>query len=162
MIDPEEWLVVIDRQKVFAECEWSDWACPDHAFQKTDEAFAALARAYGDRVVYTRYVAPDKATDAWVGYFEMWPQFLVAPDDPMYDLTDDTAALAEGHPVVTRATFGKWGSRIGAGDRRRPQDCPVRRGHRLLRADDGARRRGRRRRRPAGRRRLRGQFPGEP
>lgn len=76
---------------------------------ETDEAFAALARAYGDRVVYTRYVAPDKATDAWVGYFEMWPQFLVAPDDPMYDLTDDTAAFAEGHPVVTRATFGKWG-----------------------------------------------------
>ena len=112
MIDPEEWLVVIDRQKVFAECEWSDWACPDHAFQRTDEAFAALARAYGDRVVYTRYVAPDKAVDAWVGYFEMWPQFLVPADDPMYDLTDDTAALAEGHPVVTRATFGKWGPEL--------------------------------------------------
>ncbi len=33
---------------------------PDHAFQRTDEAFAALARAYGDRVVYTRYVAPTR------------------------------------------------------------------------------------------------------
>lgn len=52
-------------------------------------------QAFGDRVVYTRYVAPIPPKDAWVDYFKDWPQFLVPPDDPMYDLTDETAALAE-------------------------------------------------------------------
>ena len=46
-------------------------------------------------MVYTRYVAPIPPKDAWVDYFKDWPQFLVPPDDPMYDLTDETAALAE-------------------------------------------------------------------
>ena len=56
MIAEDEWLVVIDRQRVFAESEWSAWACPDGSYHTTDEAFARLAKAFGDRVVYTRYV----------------------------------------------------------------------------------------------------------
>ena len=76
MIAEDEWLVVIDRQKVFAESEWSAWACADGT------------------------------------YYKDWPQFLVPPDDPMYDLTDETAALAEGHQVVDRTTFGKWGQQL--------------------------------------------------
>lgn len=110
MIAEDEWLVVIDRQKVFAESEWSAWACADGTYYDANEAFAKLAKAFGDRVVYTRYVAPIPPKDAWVDYFKDWPQFLVPPDDPMYDLTDETAALAEGHQVVDRTTFGKWGS----------------------------------------------------
>lgn len=112
MIAEDEWLVVIDRQKVFAESEWSAWACADGTYYDTNEAFAKLAKAFGDRVVYTRYVAPIPPKDAWVDYFKDWPQFLVPPDDPMYDLTDETAALAEGHQVVDRTTFGKWGQQL--------------------------------------------------
>lgn len=110
MIAEDEWLVVIDRQRVFAESEWSAWACPDGSYHTTDEAFARLAKTFGDRVVYTRYVAPEPPQNAWVDYFKDWPQFLVAPDDPMYDLTADTAELAQGHAVVSCDTFGKWGS----------------------------------------------------
>lgn len=58
MIAEDEWLVVIDRQKVFAESEWSAWACADGTYYDTNEAFEKLAKAFGDRVVYTRYVAP--------------------------------------------------------------------------------------------------------
>lgn len=108
----DEWLVVIDRQRVFAQD--SDWACPDGSFHDTDEAFERLARAYGDRVVYTRYVAPAEPKDAWVPYFADWPQFLVADDDPMYDLTEETVPLAQGHAVVTETTFGKWGAQLSA------------------------------------------------
>ena len=79
MIAEDEWLVVIDRQRVFAESEWSAWACPDGSYHTTDEAFARLAKAFGDRVVYTRYVAPEPPQSAWVDYFKDWPQFLVAP-----------------------------------------------------------------------------------
>ena len=71
-----------------------------------------IHKAFGDRVVYTRYVAPIPPKDAWVDYFKDWPQFLVPPDDPIYDLTDETAALAEGHQVVDRTTFGKWGQQL--------------------------------------------------
>lgn len=81
MIAEDEWLVVIDRQRVFAESEWSAWACPDGSYHTTDEAFARLAKAFGDRVVYTRYVAPEPPQNAWVDYFKDWPQFLVAPDE---------------------------------------------------------------------------------
>lgn len=112
MIAEDEWLVVIDRQKVFAESEWSAWACADGTYYDTNEAFEKLAKAFGDRVVYTRYVAPIPPKDAWVDYFKDWPQFLVPPDDPMHDLTDETAALAEGHQVVDRTTFGKWGQQL--------------------------------------------------
>lgn len=108
MIDTDEWLVVIDRQKVFAQSDWSEWACADGTYYATDGPFTRLATAYGDRVAYTRYIAPDTPQDAWVEYFKGWPQFLVAPDDPMYDFTDETAELAEGHPVISRTTFGKW------------------------------------------------------
>ena len=70
MIAEDEWLVVIDRQRVFAESEWSAWACPDGSYHTTDEAFARLAKAFGDRVVYTRYVAPEPPQNAWVDYFK--------------------------------------------------------------------------------------------
>ena len=44
MIAEDEWLVVIDRQKVFAESEWSAWACADGTYYDTNEAFAKLAK----------------------------------------------------------------------------------------------------------------------
>ena len=77
MIQEDEWLVVIDRQRVFCESDWSTWACADHTYDSTTEAFTKLAKAYGNRVIYTRYVAPLKPENAWVDYFKDWPQFLV-------------------------------------------------------------------------------------
>lgn len=44
MIAEDEWLVVIDRQKVFAESEWSAWACADGTYYDTNEAFEKLAK----------------------------------------------------------------------------------------------------------------------
>ena len=49
MIAEDEWLVVIDRQRVFAESEWSAWACPDGSYHTTDEAFARLAIVWSIR-----------------------------------------------------------------------------------------------------------------
>lgn len=140
MIAEDEWLVVIDRQRVFAESEWSAWACPDGSYHTTDEAFARLAKAFGDRVIYTRYVAPEPPQNAWVDYFKDWPQFLVAPDDPMYDLTADTAELAQGHAVVSCDTFGKWGSVLSEAIEGAEKDHGMWCRHRLLCACHCARR----------------------
>ena len=127
MIKEDEWLVVIDRQRFFCESDWSTWACADHTYDSTTEAFTKLAKAYGNRVIYTRYVAPLKPESAWVDYFKDWPQFLVKPNDPMYDFTPETAELAEGHAVVTCETFGKWGADLKAalGECRKITVCGV-------------------------------------
>lgn len=114
VIKEEEWLAVIDRQEVFARSEWSRWACADGSYYQTDDNFTRLARAYGDHVAYTRYVAPQPPKGAWVKYMKDWPEFLVAPDDPMYDFTPETAQLAQGHPVVSLSTYGKWGPELQA------------------------------------------------
>jgi len=100
----DPWLVVIDMQQVFTGT--SPWASPQY-----DDAAAGIARLlphFGDRVVLTRYVAPQRPAGAWVDYFAQWPFALVPPDDPLYDLTLDPG----DHRVVTAPAFGKWGEEL--------------------------------------------------
>jgi nicotinamidase-related amidase len=102
-------LVVVDMQNVFAHAP-SPWASPDYA-----TALAGTRRllpAFGDRVVFTRYVAPSRPDGGWVPYFEQWPFALVPPDDPLYAIVDDLDP--RGRPVVTKTTFGKWGPELEA------------------------------------------------
>lgn len=105
-LDPgrEAWLVVIDMQQVFTA--GSPWASPDYATAAS--GIERLLPAFGERVVFTRYVAPAEPRGAWVPYFEQWPFALVGDDDPMYALTLDPGP----HRVVTRPTFGKWGHEL--------------------------------------------------
>ncbi|MFG2549591.1 cysteine hydrolase family protein [Streptomyces sp. NPDC048581] len=96
-------LAVIDMQRVFADPD-SPWAAPRFA-----EAAAGVRRllpAFGDRVTFTRFVAPDKPEGAWRAYYEQWPFALQPPDAPLWRLTDEFASL-EGH-VLDATTFGKW------------------------------------------------------
>jgi nicotinamidase-related amidase len=108
----DAWLVVIDMQNVFAH--GSPWAAPDYETAST--GIRRLVPAFGERVVFTRYVAPAEPRGAWVPYFEQWPFALVAPDDPLYDFSPEIGELvARGrHPVVTRESFGKWGRDLKA------------------------------------------------
>ena len=114
MIIDNEWLVVIDRQEVFAHNEWSRWACSEGAYYQTDKNYTRLAKAYGDRVAYTRYIAPQPPKGVWVEYMNEWSEIQVPSDDPMYDLTPETAELAKGHPIVSLSTFDKWGPELQA------------------------------------------------
>lgn len=98
------WLVVIDMQRVFAA--GTPWASPDYATAAA--GVERLRPAFGERVVFTRYVAPAEPQGAWVGYFARWPFALVPEDDPMYELALDPG----DHQVVTRPTFGKWGAEL--------------------------------------------------
>lgn len=60
MINNDESLVVIDRQEAFAHNEWSRWVYSDGAYYQTDKNYTRLAKAYGYRVAYTRYIAPSR------------------------------------------------------------------------------------------------------
>ena len=98
---PEGWLVVVDLQRVFGD-PGSPWAAP--RFAEARLRIHALAAAFGERVVFTRFVAPAEPAGAWQAYYEQFAFALQPPDAALYELVDDPA----GRPVVTATTFGKW------------------------------------------------------
>jgi nicotinamidase-related amidase len=100
-VTPEGWLVVVDLQHVFGD-EDSPWTAP--RFAEIRPRVRRLAEAFGDRVVWTRFVAPAEPVGAWKEYYEEFPFALRPPDAPLYGLIEDPGT----HPVVDATTFGKW------------------------------------------------------
>lgn len=98
------WLVAIDLQTIFADSA-SAWRTPE--FARAASATERLLPAFADRVVRTRFVAPNRPTGAWVDYYADWPFALVPETDPLYGLVPPFAGLSG--PVVSAAAFGKWG-----------------------------------------------------
>ncbi|MGO4534532.1 cysteine hydrolase family protein [Leifsonia sp. 2MCAF36] len=109
MTDAGPTLVVIDMQQVFGAPS-SPWFTP--RFAEAEAAIAGMVPAFGERVVFTRFVAPERPEGAWVPYYEQWPFALVPEDDPIYDLV--LAFRDTGHAVVSEPTFGKWGPDLRA------------------------------------------------
>ena len=103
----EGWLVVIDYQHVFGDPD-SPWTTP--RFAQIGPRIRQLAEAFGDRVVYTRFVAPQEPVGAWKQYYEEYEFALQPPESALYELKLD----AGDHPVVTATTFGKWGPDLAA------------------------------------------------
>ncbi|GAB3608938.1 isochorismatase family protein [Humibacter ginsengiterrae] len=107
-LEAEPWLVVIDMQHVFGDPA-SGWFTP--RFEEARAGIRRLLPAFGDRVVHTRFVAPEHPRGAWSAYYEVWPWALVPDDDPLYRLVDEPES---SHAIVTENTFGKWGPRLDA------------------------------------------------
>ena len=101
------WLVVVDMQTAFADPA-SPWATP--GFGAIVPRVRRLVQAHRPSVVLTRFVAPTVPSGSWVPYSEQWPFALVPDEDPLYAIVPDLAA--EGLPVVTRSTFGKWDAEL--------------------------------------------------
>jgi nicotinamidase-related amidase len=106
-VSPAGWLVVVDLQHVFGDPD-SPWLAP--GFAEVRPRVAQLAGAFGDRVVHTRFVAPERPQGAWQAYYEQFPFALQPPDAPLYALVDDPG----NRPVVSATTFGKWGPDLAA------------------------------------------------
>ena len=104
---PEGWLVVVDLQHVFGDAD-SPWGAP--RFADVRPRIRELVGAFGERIVWTRFVAPSRPTGAWTEYYEQFPFALQPPDAPLYALVDDPGAA----PVVDATTFGKWGPELAA------------------------------------------------
>jgi nicotinamidase-related amidase len=102
-------LVVIDMQSVFADPA-SDWATP--GFASISPAVVRLAQRFSPRVVFTRFVAPEKPTGAWLDYYARWPFARQPVQAPLWRLVPELDAAE--HPVVDRPTFGKWGPDLRA------------------------------------------------
>lgn len=100
----DPWLLVIDPQRIFAAPD-SPWGSP--MFPAIVDPVRRLAAHFADRVVITRWVAPDPAVGSWAAYLRAWPFADVPADDPLFDVVDELSDLAG--TVVTATTFGKWG-----------------------------------------------------
>jgi nicotinamidase-related amidase len=103
----EGWLVVVDLQHGFGDAD-SPWGAP--RFAEIRPRIAELAGAFGERVVWTRFVAPDRPAGAWKEYYATFPFALQPPDAPLFALVEDPGAA----PVVDATTFGKWGPELAA------------------------------------------------
>jgi nicotinamidase-related amidase len=101
----EGWLVVVDLQRVFGDTD-SPWTAP--RFEEARVKVRRLVDAFGDRVVWTRFVAPAQPVGAWKEYYAQYDFALQPPDHPLYRLVEDPG----GHPVVDATTFGKWGPEL--------------------------------------------------
>ncbi|WP_239514181.1 cysteine hydrolase family protein [Streptosporangium sp. 'caverna'] len=116
--DPQSapWLAVIDMQKIFGE-PGSQWFAP--RFAETVGPIGKLVAAFGPRVTFTRFVAPETPRGAWAKYYAQWPFALQPPESEIYQLVDDLAPVAG--PTLDATTFGKWtpelAARVGDGGR---------------------------------------------
>ncbi|MES2094307.1 MAG: isochorismatase family cysteine hydrolase [Actinomycetota bacterium] len=103
----EPWLVVIDMQAVFGEPA-SAWFTP--GYPAIEPTVQRLVEHFGERVVLTRFIAPEHPTGAWRPYYDQWPFALVHHTDPLYELMP--AFAGTDHVVISRTTFGKWGDEL--------------------------------------------------
>ena len=100
-------LALIDLQRIFADPA-SGWAAPD--FRRVVEPTRELIRLISPDGVFTRFVAPQRPTGAWVGYYEEFPFALQPPDADDYQLVDEF----KGAPTLDKTTFGAWGPELAA------------------------------------------------
>jgi nicotinamidase-related amidase len=84
-------LVVVDLRHVFGDPD-SEWTTP--RFEEVRPRVRELARAFGERVVWTRFVAPAEPTGAWARDYERSGFALRPADDPLYRLVTDACAGA--------------------------------------------------------------------
>jgi nicotinamidase-related amidase len=102
------WLVAIDMQNVFGASR-SPWASP--TYETAAAGVSRLVPAFGERTLFTRYVAPLEPVGAWRSYFQVWPFALVPHDDALYDLDE---RFRDAPRIQTRETFGKWDAALHA------------------------------------------------
>lgn len=106
LADPlgEPWLVVIDPQTIFASPH-SDWGSPFFAGAMAN--IRALAAAFGQRVLVTRWLPTADRSTSWGDYFRAWPFADQPPTDELFDLVPEAVGLSR-HATLDAPTFGKW------------------------------------------------------
>lgn len=106
----DAWLVVIDPQNIFAAPD-SAWGSP--FFGEAMPRIRALADAFGERVLVTRWMPTADRSTSWGAYFDAWPFADQPASDPLFALVPDAAALSP-HTTIDLPTFGKWGPELEA------------------------------------------------
>ena len=95
------WLMAIDLQPAFSHPD-SPWFTPSLA--EAAPRIAALVAAFGERVLFTRFVPPATPFGSWVPYYQRWP----FATDPASDWLWQLDAPWRGQPSIASHTFSKW------------------------------------------------------
>ncbi|RFU20132.1 cysteine hydrolase family protein [Geodermatophilus marinus] len=101
MGSPPGWLLVVDYQEVFRD-PTSPWTTP--RFDDIRPRVRSLVQAFGERVVFTRFVVPERPEGAWADYYRRYDYFTRPHAIPLFQLSEDPGART----VVDVPTFGKW------------------------------------------------------
>jgi nicotinamidase-related amidase len=101
MAMPDEFLVVVDMQTVFADPA-SPWYLP--SFAQTASSIAALLPHFAGRTIFTRFVPPVQVGGSWLPYYSKW-NFATAAgrDDAMWSLVSPW----EDQPSIDSHQFSK-------------------------------------------------------
>ena len=100
-------VALIDLQRIFAD-PTSGWATP--RFERVIEPAKQLVELFAPDVVFTRFVAPENPTGAWIPYYAEFPFALQSPDSDDYQLVDEF----KDTPTLDKTTFGAWGPELAA------------------------------------------------
>ena len=100
-------LAVIDMQHVFRDAE-SPWATP--GFDDIIEPIGRLSSAFGERVVFTRFLLPERPDGSWVPYYERWGEVTLPEHRDWYELAEPWASRRPD--TLDRSTFSKWGDEL--------------------------------------------------
>jgi nicotinamidase-related amidase len=100
-------LVVIDMQHVFRHQE-SPWRA--EGFDEIVEPVDRLVGAFGERVVFTRYVIPPNPEGSWVTYLELWQEVTKPERRGWFELVEPWGSRRPA--TLDRARFSKWGPEL--------------------------------------------------
>jgi nicotinamidase-related amidase len=100
--------VVVDMQMVFAK--GAPWATP--GFEELEAPLLRLVEAFGERVVFTRFVLPRRPHGSWTSYYQTWPAVTLPEASPLFELVPPWLRMARS--VVEKPTFSKWGPELQA------------------------------------------------
>jgi nicotinamidase-related amidase len=102
-------LVVVDMQRIFRDAD-SPWATP--GFDELAEAITRLVGAFEDRVVFTRFIVPERYEGSWVPYYELWSEVTKPGRRDWMDLAEPYASWEPR--TLDKTTFSKWGPELEA------------------------------------------------
>jgi nicotinamidase-related amidase len=100
-------LVVIDMQHVFRDRD-SPWATP--GFDEIVPPIDRLVVAFGNRVVFTRFIVPEHPEGSWVPYFDLWSEVTKPERRGWLELVEPW--VSRGPPTLDKESFSKWGSEL--------------------------------------------------
>ncbi|QEW24053.1 putative hydrolase (plasmid) [Paracoccaceae bacterium] len=111
----EDWLFVIDIQPAFSDPA-SPWFCA--ALDAAKANIARLLPAYGDRVLFSRFVPPEQVFGAWIEYYDTWAFALPPEAKPLWSVDEPW-----GHyPSMQSHTLSKW---VPAAKQMLPEDATI-------------------------------------
>lgn len=95
------WLLVIDMQPGFGHPD-SPWCTP--GYDTCAGQIGKMVDAFGDRVLFTRFVPPEEPDGSWQGYYDQWSFAL----DPGMKWVWELDPRWQGRQAVSSHRFSKW------------------------------------------------------